>query len=217
MQPSFRKSAGFSLILGSVLLIVTMVLHPSGGDVDHILAITPIIIGSHALAIFSMPWVGFGFWGLATLLDSNGRLSMLAFMMLALGLIAGMLAAAVNGLTLPFFVNAYSQDIQENPAVFLPILKYGAALNQAMDYILIAGIMLAMTIWSVLILRDAKMTKWLGYYGLVLALLAVVGGITRFNFIDLIGFRVFIFGIASWIIGVGVSLRRVHSPYRQAD
>lgn len=191
-----------------------MVLHPSGGDVDHILAITPIIIGSHALAIFSVPWVGFGFWGLATLLETNSRLSMLAFFMLALGLLAGMLAAAINGLTLPFFVNAYARDIQENPAVFLPILKYGSSVNQAMDYILIAGIMLAMTIWSMLILRDAKMAKWLGYYGLTLALLAVIGGITRFNFIDLMGFRVFIFGVASWIIGVGISLRRIHSSYR---
>jgi hypothetical protein len=77
-----------------------------------------------------------------------------------------------------------------------------------MDYVFSGSLLLAMGIWSVLILRTAVFPKWTGYLGILLLLLVVIGLVMRFNFIDLTGFRIFIFGLVSWIVSMGVLLMR---------
>jgi hypothetical protein len=104
MNHRFFVVSGYSLLMGTLLLVGTMVLHPSGGSVDHIRRITPLLMGSHALAISSLPLLGFGCYGLAIRLASPSRLATLALITLFFGLLAGMIAATINGLTLPLFV-----------------------------------------------------------------------------------------------------------------
>lgn len=208
MENHFQRSSGFCLIVGSFLLIVTMVLHPSGGSIEHILKIRDVIVVSHSLAIFSLPFVGFGFYGLSMSLLTSSKISLLSFFIAVLGLIAAMLAATINGLTLPLFVSAYSGEVEQNLDVLKPILRYGFSINKPMDYIFIAASCLSMGIWSVLIIRDATFPRWTGYYGLLLLVLGVAGVVVRFNFIDLFGFRVFVFGLVSWVVSMGVFLIR---------
>lgn len=208
MEFQFKRTSGISLIIGSLLLIATMVLHPSGGSVEHILHISKVIVGSHSLAILCLPFIGFGFYGISEALQTPGRVATLAFMMAALGLVAAMIAGAINGLTLPLFLSHSADAIQSQPEVVQSIVRYGAAINQPMDYVFIISILLAMGIWSVLILRTAVFPKWAGYLGILFLLLVLIGLVMRFNFIDLTGFRIFIFGLLSWIISMGVLMMR---------
>jgi hypothetical protein len=208
MDFQFKRTSGISLIIGSLLLIATMVLHPSGGSVDHILHISKVIVGSHSLAILCLPFIGFGFYGISVALQTPGRVATLAFIMAALGLVAAMIAGAINGLTLPLFLSHSTEAIQSQPEVIQSIVRYGAAINQPMDYVFIVSILLAMGIWSVLILRTAVFPKWAGYLGLLFLLLVLIGLVMRFNFIDLTGFRIFIFGLLGWIVSMGVLLMR---------
>lgn len=205
MEIEFKKISGISLIVGSILMVATMLLHPSGGNIEHILKIKNIIIVSHSLAILSLPFVAFGFWGLTIALLTKSKISILSFIISCFGLFATMIAATINGLTLPLFL---SQIVPQNTDVNLikAISTYGRNINIPMDYILIIAFALSISIWSLLIIQSKTFPKWIGYYGLLLILFGVFALFNRYNFIGLFGFRIIIFGIVSWIIAVGIKI-----------
>ena len=205
METEFKKNSGISLIVGSILMIATMVLHPSGGHIEHILKIKSIIIVSHALAIFSLPFIAFGFLGLSTALLTKSKISILSFIISCFGLFAAMIAATINGLTLPLFLSQIvPQNIDGN--IISSIGTYGRNINIPMDYILLISFALSISIWSVLIIMSEKFPKWIGYYGLLLILFGVFALFNKYNFIGLFGFRIIIFGIVSWIIAAGIKI-----------
>lgn len=205
METEFKKFSGISLIVGSILMVATMVLHPSGGSIEHILKTKTTIIVSHSLAIFSLPFIGFGFWGLSTALLTKSRISFLSFIISCFGLFAAMIAATINGLTLPLFL---TQIVPQN--IDLNIIKavsgYGREINIPMDYILLLAFGLSISIWSVLVIQSKKFPKWIGYYGIFLILFNILAIYNKYNFIGLFGFRIVIFGIVSWIIAVGTKI-----------
>ena len=215
MENQFYKSSGISLISGAILIIATMVLHPTGGSIQHIIQISNIIIVSHALGIFSLPFLSFGFYGLSQSILDNGRFSILAFIIMFLGLIAAMFAALINGLTLPYFLGLYTDNIESNEYILKPIIKYGFSVNKPLDYIFISACCLAMFINSIIIITQSKMPKWIGYYGLLLITFTLIGVISNFVFTSVIGFRIFIFSIASWFLAIGYLLTKSKNEQRK--
>src|SRR4030095_13213999 len=113
MNNLFERKAGIALIAFTVLLVLTMVMHPAGGSVEHLIRITPLIITTHAIAIFSLPFGLIGFWGLTRRIGTDNFWSMLAFSSICFGLIAAMLAAATNGLVMPMFLDGYKDASAE--------------------------------------------------------------------------------------------------------
>jgi len=201
----FKKTAGFCLIIGSVLLTLTMILHPSGGNIEHILRIKNILIVSHSLAIVSLPFLTFGFYGFHLTLTTKNRISLLAFIFTCFGLIAAMIAATINGLTLPLFLSEYSSN-EINNTLINTVRDYGSSINVPMDYIFITSIALSTGIWSILIINKSIYQKWIGYYGILLNVLLVIFFFSSFSLLSLYGFRFLIFGYVSWGIITGVSL-----------
>ena len=206
MEKHFYKSSGISLITGSLLIIATMVLHPAGGSIEYILKTSKSITATHALAIFSLPILFFGFYGLTNKLLDKWKLAKFALLIMGFGLIAAMFAALINGLTLPYFLSTYENSIAENAVTLKLIINYGFAINKPLDYIFIAAICLAVTIYSMLIIYSNKLPKWIGYFGVSLIVSAIIGLISGFVFTNLIGFQIFIFGIATWFLATGISL-----------
>ncbi|MEM7187241.1 MAG: hypothetical protein AAF466_11335 [Bacteroidota bacterium] len=202
------KSTGISLLTGAFLIIVTMVLHPSGGSLERIVAISKTIMIAHALAILSLPFLLFGCYGLTKVLMDRWKLSILALITTSFALIAALFAALFNGLVLPYFLNQYADQLEAKADILRPISNFSFAINVPLDYVFIVGICLAILLYSVLILIERKFPAWIGYLGVVLILLAIAGGVTGFVFTSLLGFRIFVFGIATWILGSGVYLFR---------
>lgn len=207
MEYSFRKTSALCLLIGSLLATITMVIHPSGGSMEKINQMRTAIVFSHSLAIFCMPFIGFGAWGLSVLLQTPSRIAMLPFFVFVTGLIAAMIAGSVNGLVLPYFVGRYYESGVDE-AVLKAIIGYGRYINAAMDYIFIAATTFAIGMWSVIIILTAKLPKWIGYYGILIIIAGVVGVFMKFNFISVSGFRIFIFSLVSWLILVGVLMIR---------
>jgi hypothetical protein len=210
MENVSQKMAGYSLLIGSVLIIVTMMMHPAGSTVEQILHIANLAISAHSLAIFSIPFLLFGFWGLSQHLSNSANISPLAFMFCGIGMVAVMIAAAINGLTLPFFVRANADATGQNLETLKMILNYGKQFNKSMDYIFIACISIGMGIWSGIIIYSGKLPKWTGYYGIGLIMMVLIAMFLNFNLASLFGFRIYIFGLASWIILMGwLMIKRV--------
>lgn len=206
MGKHFHKSSGISLITGSLLIIATMGLHPTGGSIEYIIKITKSITATHSLAIFSLPILFFGFYGLTNALLDKWKLAKLALIIMEFGLISAMFAALINGLTLPYFLGKYENNIAENSDMLKLIINYGFAINKPLDYIFIIATCLAITIYSLLIVSSDKLPKWVGFFGLSLIVFLIIGLLTGFVFSNLIGFQIFIFGIAIWFLATGISL-----------
>lgn len=162
---------------------------------------------SHSIALSCMPFIGFGFWGLSTLLKTKSRLSSLSFFVACMALVAGMIAGTINGLTLPLFVSEASYA-GTDPATMEAIVTYGKYINIPMDYIFITAISFSIALWSLLIIRSTAFPKWAGYYGLLLVISGFAAVLLQFNFVNLFGFRIFIFGIVGWMIAIGLLLIR---------
>lgn len=204
MEAAFKKTSGYCLIIASFLMMVTMMLHPVGGNAAHILKIKTVIMVSHSMAIVCLPVTAFGFWGLATSLDSRSRISYLALSFSWLGLVAAMIAATINGLTLPLFLSNTGTDI--DPKTIELVRTYGAAINKPMSYSFIAAMVVSIAIWSLLQIRKHSGVRWIGYYGIGLMVAALAGSVFQFSFVSLYGFTVFVISMVVWIVLSGITL-----------
>jgi hypothetical protein len=203
MEKQLQKLAGYCLMIGSILMVLTMVLHPSGGSIEHIIKISKVAILAHSIAIFSLPFIAIGFYGLAKTLKTNNHLSLLGLAFVGFGLVAVMLAAALNGLILPMYVLKNQHQTGQNLETLKLIIRYGTTFNAAMDFIFIAGYSIAMLLWSIIITKTAILPRWIGVYGICLLILSIIALIFQFNFISVTGFTIYIFGIVSWIVLAG--------------
>lgn len=204
----FIKNAGYALLTGCLLITVTMVLHPAGGNVETILKIKTLIMSTHALAVLSMPFCMMGFRGLTKLLGSERFLSFSAYAISVFGLIAAMCAGTVNGFVLPLFVQRYAGADTATVETIKPVLRYASSLNHGFDYIFIGAMCLSILFWSIVMLQVNKCSQWLAWLGIVIFVAAVAMLLGGFVFVDLYGFRVFVFSIVTWIIWAGVCLIR---------
>ena len=199
MEKQFKKASGISLLTGAVLATITMAIHPVGGSLAEIAARKGVFIFTHSLALISIPFIAFGFWGLATALVTKSRISFLSFAVSCFGLIAVMAAGTLNGFVLPMFASNYSGS-KVDGAVLQAVRDYGWLLGSSMDYIFITGVSLAIAIWSGIMIATGHLSKWLGYYGLLIVVVTVSGLFMEFNFTSDVGFGVFIFTLVSWLI-----------------
>ncbi|WP_420386339.1 hypothetical protein [Roseivirga sp.] len=208
MTKQLYRSTGLCLALGSLLIIATMVLHPAGGDIPYLISIAKMLKTSHTIGIVSVPVALFGFYGLSKALQDKLRLSTLAFIIIAFGLLACMLAALLNGVILPTFLSKFQSSLNEDIQILEIIVSYNFTLNWAFDYIFIVACCLSISIYSILMISSGNTFKWLGYIGLSLLVLAFAGLIFKFAFTSLIGFRFFTFSLSAWILATGVLLFR---------
>ncbi|MEM6525471.1 MAG: hypothetical protein AAGF85_09375 [Bacteroidota bacterium] len=211
MQHHLHRSSSISLLSGSFLVIVTMVLHPSGGSLQRIVDLSNMMITAHTLAIASLPLILFGFYGLSQKLSDKHKISQLALMIMGFGLIAAMFAALFNGLALPYFLGQYADRLDQEANIIRPIANFSFSVNKGLDYIFIIASCISILLYSGIIVAESKLPKWIGYFGITILLLSTLGLVTGFDFISLTGFRIFTFSLAGWILFSGVSLARSKS------
>ena len=201
MNQQSPKTTGISLLIGSLLMFITMLLHPgAGGGLTE--GYTFAIV-SHGLAIFSVPFSLLGFWGLAQVLQEDAFLSRIALSIMIIGLFAAVMAASLNGLAMPMFALGMKPEWKE---LADPIFAYNRSLNHAFDYILITAMFISTFLWSVSILRLKVLPTWLGYLGISLFVIGITAIVAGFYVLDVGGFRTLIYGWAIWIVGVGFRL-----------
>lgn len=199
MENQFKKASGISLLAGAVLATITMAMHPVGGSLAEIASKKGIFMFTHSLALISIPFIAFGFWGLATALSTKNRISFLSLAVSCFGLIAVMSAGTLNGFVLPMFASNYSGSTV-NSDVLQAVRDYGWLLGSSMDYIFITGLSIAMVIWSGIMIATGQLSKWLGYYGLLIVVVTAFGLLMKFNFTTDFGFGIFIFTLVSWLV-----------------
>src|ERR1700733_2172051 len=148
MNTPIAPKSGTALIIFTILLVFTIVLHPTGGrSIGHLIDMTMLIIVTHSIAILSLPVGGIGFWGLTVRIGADRFGSILAFGMAVLGLVAALLAGATNGLVMPIFLQQYKGAAPDTIAAIKPLLQYGFAVNHAFDYVYTGAFAVAILCW----------------------------------------------------------------------
>jgi len=206
-----EKNAGISLLVLTILLVFTMVLHPAGGGVEYLIRITPQIVITHSIAILSLPFGWLGFWGLTRTMGTENFGSGLAFAMISLGLVAVLLAAATNGLVLPIFLQHYHDATPEKLSSIKPILRYSFAVNHAFDYIYTFAFCLAILSWSIVMIITKKFPVWLAWLGIALSITASIIFLWGVSVNNLQNFRLFVTTIIIWIALVGLATNKTKS------
>src|SRR5436853_3927148 len=140
-------ASGLTLILGSICLLVTMALHPTGGSVERIVRLAGIARGTHSLALASIPLMFLGFLGLYHRLKAAEILAPAALVTLAFGYIAAMCAAVLNGLAAPAYAERYASDPTAQDTL-RAVLTYNGYVNAGFAKVFMVAMAAAMILWS---------------------------------------------------------------------
>jgi hypothetical protein len=207
------KWCGLAVVVGAVGLVVTMVLHPTGGDLEHIARMASVAVPVHALAIASLAVSLCGFLGLTARLRKAGdgwpALAPVAgYVALAFGSVAGLGAAALNGLATPAYVQGLLDEGADAAALDAgrQVIAYAFHLNNDLSRVLIVCLAVAVLLWSAAIVATRALPRWVGALGLVAGVAALALFFAGAIGIDVHDFGLFVFGYAAWSVAAGLLL-----------
>ena len=210
-----NRLGAVALILGALSGMITMSLHPVAGPHPITPAqferIVPVNIGVHALAIAGVPLLFLGALALSRRLNAVDRLSIAGLVVYSLGLFTVTIAAAMSGFVQTDVIREMiKQHGTPSGEQWHALMAYTFRLNQAFAAISNNASCAAITIWSIVVVKDRLLGIGLGIYGLVLGpaviLLLSLGGLR----LDVHGEGLIVFCQAIWFITAAVFLWRLN-------
>ncbi len=199
--------SGVALILGSVGILVTMALHPAPHSLDSMIRQAGLAVGTHSLALASIPVSFIGFLGLSRHLESDNIFVPAALVTYAFGAVAVMCAAIFSGLVAPGYAIGASGD-PDGQATLLAILRYGGHINQSFATVFMFAMCAAIIFWSIAILRTRRLPPWTGWLGSLVGFGALIGVLVGVLDTSVGGFGLFVLSTSAWVVAVGVALCR---------
>ena len=209
-----NRLGAVALIVGALSGMVTMSLHPVAGPHPITPAqfenIVPVNIGVHALAIAGVPLLFLGALALSRRLNAVDRLSIAGLVVYSLGLFTVTIAAAMSGFVQTDVIREMiKQHGTPSGEQWHALMAYTFRLNQAFAAISNNASCVAITIWSIAILKDRLLPIALGIYGLILGpafiLLLALGRLR----LDVHGEGLIVFCQAIWLITAAIFLWRL--------
>jgi len=203
--------SGWALIAGSIGMIITMSLHPSGqiamGQVEPMIR---RLIAVHGLALACIPLLFLGAWGLTGRLASRDGLAVAGIVIYAFALMAVTNAAVADGLVTPGVLRQIVASSGSPTAVdgWRMMARYNFYVNQAYAEVFVIASSAAILLWSAAIWRSRQLARALGVYGCVLGLVTLLALFSGHLNLDAHGFGIIIFGQAAWFIAAGALLLR---------
>jgi hypothetical protein len=210
LQPaSFDRASGVTLIIGSIGLIVTMMIHPSGpelfipGQMSHVIRIG---IVAHSIAVCSIPILFLAALGFSLRIRPSGILPIAALVVFGLASVAIMNAAIFSGLVA---TEIAGQIVAPNvDPSWRMAFHFNGQLNQAFALVYILGSPAAVLLWSIWMLRSSRRSRGVFIYRKVLAPLIFLATISGRIRLDVHGFGAIALSQTIWFIGVGIWLRQ---------
>ena len=202
---------GIALIVGTVGTMITMALHPTGGDLfepGQLESATNMFINAHALAIGSLPVLFLGALGLSRRLAAPDRLAIAALVLYGLALAAAMVAAVVSGFVAPDLARRELIATGSEADGWQIVFHYNGLLNQAFAGVLVLASSVAIVLWSAAIVRSRVLARGIGFYGVVSGPVIIIALVSGHLTLDIHGFGLVVLVQAVWFIVVGSLLCR---------
>lgn len=203
--------AGVALMCGSLAILATMALHPTGADTLHNAgtgAPNTLARAVHALAIAAMPLLLAGMLAVTWRLRERLELAVLAYMAYALGMVAVMIAAAMSGFiatgladTIPGLMGAVRDGAMQQ-------FHYTGALNQAFAKIYVCLTGSAFLLWSVAMRDTGAFPRALSWLGVVVGVVQLIGIGSGMLPMNIHGFGAVVLAESVWVFWVARVLMR---------
>ena len=213
-----ERKSGWALIAGTVAGIIIMALHPTGHDIvapGQLESILRLSIAVHAVALFSLPVLFLGAWGLSRRVETGNRIALAGLVTYAFGLVAVMNAGVLNGLVAPGILRqVLAPDSPSSQSAHI-MAGYYFRQNQAFAEVYVVAVSVAIALWSVSIFRSGKLDRALAIYGVILAPVILIALFSGHLSMGAHGFGMVVLCQGIWFIAAGVGLCRAQlSPER---
>jgi hypothetical protein len=204
--------AGAALIASVLGFVLTMAFHPTGsdfaGESEALGRATHRAVGSHGLALVSIPAALFGFLGLSRWLGLRRAPVSAAFILYTISSGALLCAALVSGFVAPDLIRQLSGAGPADRPAWHALLAYNFLLNQAFAKVGVAAFSGAMIFWSASLPRSGALAKTAQVLGIAIGTATVLllgHGVVR---LDVRGFGGIVLSEAAWILPVAILLMR---------
>ena len=202
------RSSGLALVIGSAVQIIVMVFHPVGGSFERLIRMHNIAIETHAMAIAAMAITFVGILGLTRALLTEYFLSITGVVFYAVSMVGGLCAAVMNGIAMPAFAMEYANSDQSARQAVQPIFEYAHTVSGGFARVFMVGLVIAVFLFSIAILRTKVLSRALGIFGIAMAaVLAVLMSMGLIG-LDVHTFGIFVFISALWYIAAGIQFSR---------
>jgi hypothetical protein len=204
-----NRLSGVALIAGSVGMIITMSLHPSGHIAPaQMESMIRMLIGVHGLALACVPVLFLGAWGLSRRGGGAGRMDMAGLVVYGFALLMVANAAVADGLVTPNILRQMVASAGAPEAIdgWRMVSRYDFFVNQGYAQVFVAASPVAIMLWSVAMLRKRNLSRGLGIYGCVLGLVTLVALFSGYLRLDTHGFGAVVLGQAIWFSVAGTLL-----------
>lgn len=211
------SEAALTLAAGSIAVLLTMGLHPTGSDVLQGAAsggTNAQVRAVHGLAILAVPLLGSGMARVAWHLRAQPMLSSLGGAFYLLALVAVVIAAVASGFISPAIADWSVGATDGEKAMRMLFFGYTGRLNRAfaLVYVLLSAV--AMACWSVAMLRSAPFPRGLAWLGIVVAIGLAAGIVTGQLSLGVHGFGGVVLAQTAWVGWAALSLHRAAKPIR---
>ena len=202
---------GTALITGSAAAMLTLALHPSGGDPSRyaaaIAARIPLNQTAHGLGIVGVLLLTTGFAGFSQRLGLHRAGAIAGLVFYGFAGMAAVCAMVLSGFVSGEVIEAYRGAAPTDQGALRQLFFYGGWLTDAFTRVFVAGSGAALAAWSLGLLSVKRLTG-LAWFGLAvgageIALLAA--GMPVFN---LHGLGALVLFQAIWSVSVGIALLR---------
>ncbi len=201
--------AGVALTIGSVAILATMALHPTGADVLHNAASgapNTLTRAVHALAIGAMPLLMAGMFAVTWRLRARIELAVLAYASYVLGMVAVMIAAVMSGFIATSLADAAPALIDTARDAAMQQFHYTGRLNQAFSKIYTCLVGAAFLIWSVAMRDTGAFPRALSWLGIVVGAAQLVGIASGTLPMNVHGFGAVVLAQSVWVLWVAAVL-----------
>lgn len=168
-----NRMSGLALIAGQTGLILTLSLHPRAISLAQADQAAHKLIVVHSLALAGLPFMVLGAVGLSRALASSNRLGLVGFVLYGLASAALLSGIVVDGLVMPSILRQMAGGGPSGD-LWRALFKYNGFLDMAFVQVSLVASALAIAVWSAAVVRNARLPRGVGIYGLLLGTLAVI-------------------------------------------
>ncbi|MFN0135844.1 MAG: hypothetical protein ACKVS9_06970 [Phycisphaerae bacterium] len=206
------RSAGITILVGAALIVAVIATHPiphahaGGGMVEAIRQTAHASRVVHAVAIVASCLLLIGFWGLAAALDLRRTVNRAGLVAFALGSLAMIAAALINGFAVVSIVELRGAD---EPAVFEklhPQLALCRILNQTCTQVGVVASSIALLCWSITLLRRGGLDRAIGAFGVLAGVIPAAAMLHGTITMNLHGLAMVVLPLALWSAACAVRL-----------
>lgn len=208
------RTSGIALILGSLAMVLTMVLHPTGNDLFAGRIMLTIVV--HTLAIASIPVIVFGFLGFSQKIGFDRSTVSFGFVTYSFGSVAVMCAGVINGLVAPALVRRFLDSDEATQQSIHLLADYGFLLNNAFAKVFVVSASTAMIFWSIAIFKKGALARITAIIGIIVGLFGILGILSGHLRMNVHGFGLLVFAQAAWTVLIGVLMIRSDKNFEEA-